>query len=78
MTDLFFTIAPFADKIVMGVLVLFSFLVLGISLERYFFLKPIDRKSVQTMRKLRDILQSGNLNEIESLAQDTNIRQVGR
>ncbi len=71
MTDLFFTIAPIADKIVMGVLVLFSFLVLGISLERYFFLRPIDRKSVQTMRKLRDILQSGNLSEIESLAQDT-------
>lgn len=71
MTDLFFTIAPVADKVVMGVLVLFSFLVLGISLERYFFLKPIVRKSTQTMRTLRDVLQSGNLKEIENLAKDT-------
>ena len=71
MTDLFFTIAPIADKIVMGVLVLFSFLVLGISLERYFFLKPVVRKSIQTMRTLRGVLQSGKLSEIENLAKDT-------
>lgn len=71
MTDLFFSIAPVADKVVMGVLVLFSFLVLGISLERYFFLKPIVRKSIQTMRTLKDILKSGNLNDLENLAKDT-------
>ena len=71
MADLFFSAAHVADKIIMLVLVLFSFLVVGISLERYFFLKPIYRKSVQAMRKIRAILQSGNLNEIESLAEDT-------
>jgi len=71
MADAFFSIAPIADKVILGVLILFSFLVLGISLERYFFLKPIHRKSLQAMRSIRAILQSGNLNEIESLAKDT-------
>lgn len=71
MGELFFSIAHIADKIVIGVLVLFSFLVLGISLERYFFLKPIHRKSLQAMRKIREILRSGKLNEVEELAQDT-------
>ena len=70
MADLFFSIAHIADKAVMGVLVLFSFIVVGVSLERYFFLKPIYRKSLQAMRKIGSILKSGNLNEVESLAQD--------
>ena len=71
MADIFFSIAPVADKIIMVILALFSFLVVGISLERYFFLKPVYRKSRQTMRKLKDILQSGKLSEMEQLAQDT-------
>lgn len=71
MADLFFSIAHIADTVVMGVLILFSFLMLGIAIERYFFLKPIYRKSVQAMKKIRAILKSGNLSEIETLAQDT-------
>ena len=71
MIDVFFSIAPVADKVIMAVLVLFSVLVLGISLERYFFLRPIYRKSVQTRSKLKTIFQSGSLTEIESLAEDT-------
>lgn len=71
MADLFFSVAHIADKVVIGVLALFSFLVAGISLERYFFLKPIYRKSMQAMRKIKLILRSGNLNEIENLALDT-------
>lgn len=71
MGEVFFSIAHIADKIVIGVLVLFSFLVVGISLERYFFLKPIHRKSLQAMRKVREILRSGNLEEIKELSQDT-------
>ncbi len=70
MADVFFSIAPIADKIIMGVLALFSCLMLGISLERYFFLKPVYRKSVQAARKIKAILHSGNLSEIEELALD--------
>ena len=71
MGEMFFSIAHIVDKIILLILALFSFLVVGISLERYFFLKSIHRKSLQAMRKVREILQSGKLNNINSLAQDT-------
>ena len=71
MADVFFSIAPYADKTIMAILLLFSLIALGISIERYFFLKSIYRKSVQTGRKLKSILQSGNLQEIKSLSHDT-------
>ena len=71
MIDLFFSIAPVADKVIMAILALFSVLVLGVSLERYFALRPLYRKSRQTRKKLKNILQSGSLNEIDSLAEDT-------
>ena len=71
MSDVFFSIAPFADKTIMAVLGLFSLIALGISIERYFFLKPIYRKSEQAAAKLKSILRSGNLKEIEVLAKDT-------
>ena len=70
-SELFFSIAPFADKAVMAVLGLMSAAALAISIERYVFLSPIYRKSMRTARKLKSILQSGNLQEMESLAQDT-------
>ena len=71
MADIFFSMAHIADQVVMGVLALFSFLVLGISLERYFFLRPRHRKSLQAIRQIRTILESGHLSEIKKLAQDT-------
>ena len=71
MSDVFFSIAPFADKAVLGVLGLFSLMALGLSIERYFFLRPVYRKSAQAAAKLKSILGSGNLKEIEDLAKDT-------
>ncbi len=70
MADLFFSIAPVVDKLIIVILAIFSVLVLGISLERYFVLKPIYRKSAQVRRKLKSMFQSGNLKELESLAED--------
>ena len=77
MIDAFFSIAPVADKIIIMVLILFSVLVLGISLERYFFLRPIYRKSIQIRNKLKTVFQSGSLNEIENLAEDRS-HPIGR
>lgn len=71
MIDMFFSIAPIADKVIIGVLIFFSLLVLGISLERYFFLRPIYRKSTQMRNKLKVIFKSGSLSEIEQWAEDT-------
>ena len=70
MADVFFSIAPVVDKLIMVILAVFSVLVLGISLERYFVLKPIYRKSAQVRRKLKSLFESGNLKELEDLAED--------
>ena len=71
MIDLFFQIAPVADKALMGVLLIFSILTVSISLERYFYLRPIYRKSLQASKKLKAIFQSGKLHDIKTLAEDT-------
>ena len=70
MIDVFFSIAPFADKAIMVILVFFSVLVLSISLERYFFIRPVYRKSIQVRRQLKMIFQSGSLKAIEGLSND--------
>lgn len=70
MIDVFFSIAPFADKVIMVILGFFSVLVLSISLERYFFIRPIYRKSTQVRRQLKAIFKSGSLKAIEGLGND--------
>ena len=70
MIDIFFSIAPFVDKAIMTVLVLFSVLVLSISLERYFVIKPVYRKSAEVRRKLKVLFKSGTLHELESFSKD--------
>ena len=72
MVDIFFSVAPFIDKAIMIILVLFSILVIGISLERYLYLRPLYRKSVQTRRKLRALFLSGSLESINTIAEDKN------
>jgi len=71
MMEMFFHIAPFVDKAIIVILLIFSVLVFGTSLERYFFLKPIYRKSRKTSLKIKEFIELGNLSEIESLAEDT-------
>ena len=67
---MFFSIAPVVDKVIIVILAFFSVLVLGISIERYFFLKPIYRKSLQIQKMLRNIFRSNALSEISNLAED--------
>ena len=48
----------------------FSVLVLGISLERYFILKPLYRKSVQAGQKLKTLFKSGDMSVLHNIAKD--------
>ena len=70
--DIFFSFATIADKAVLLVLALFSILVVGISLERYFFLRPLYRKSLRTRLQLRMIYKysSGELEKVTEIAKD--------
>lgn len=70
MIDLFFSIAPFLDKAIMVILAIFSIVVLGISLERYFYLRPLYRKTIQIRRILQNIFQYGDLSKITELSGD--------
>ena len=72
--EVFFSFADIADKIVLLVLAVFSVLVVGISLERYFFLRPLYRKSLRTSLQLRMIYKysSGELKKVEEIAKDKN------
>ena len=70
MIDIFFSIAPIMDKVIMLILLVFSILALGISLERYFILKPLYRKSVQTGQKLKAVFTSGDLHTLQTIAKD--------
>ena len=70
MTEIFFSIAPSADKLIIAILAVFSVLTMGISLERYFFLRPLYRKSVWVRRELKILLESGDFGKLQDLAQD--------
>ena len=70
--EIFFSFADIADKIIIAVLAVFSILMVGISLERYFFLRPLYRKSQRTRLQLRMIYKysSGELEKVEEIAKD--------
>ena len=70
--DIFFSFAHIADTLVMAVLALFSILTVGISLERYFFLWPIYKRSKRIRQQLRMIYQysGGELKKVEDIARD--------
>ena len=71
MIDIFFSIAPFIDKAIILILMAFSVIAVGISIERYFFLKPLYRKSTQTGQKLKTVWISGDGQALRSIAKDS-------
>ncbi len=77
MTEIFFAIAPLMDKAIMLILMVFSVLALGISLERYFVLKPLYRKSLQLGHRLKTVFKSGDMRVLESMGRD-NTHPAGR
>lgn len=70
MTDNFFAIAQVAHTVTLGLLILLSVLSLAFILERFFYVTKFKRSSQRISERLREILQSNNLAELEELAKD--------
>ena len=71
--ELFFSIAHIADKVVIVILAIFSILTVGVSLERFFYLRPLYKKSQRIRLQLQLLYKysEGDLNKVEEVAQDT-------
>lgn len=72
MTDKFFAIAQVAHEVTLWLLITLSVLSLAFILERFFVLGRVRRTSQAVADRLRDILQSNNLLELEELSRDKN------
>jgi biopolymer transport protein ExbB len=70
MTDNFFAIAQVAHVVTLWLLILLSVLSLAFILERLFTLTKIRNESARVSERLRDILQSNKLSELEDMAKD--------
>jgi biopolymer transport protein ExbB len=73
MTDKFFAIAQYAHEVTLWLLILLSVLSLAFILERFFTLGKVRRASGKIAERLRDILQSNNLSELEDLSKDKSV-----
>jgi biopolymer transport protein ExbB len=72
MTDKFFAIAQFGHEITLWVLISLSVFSLAFILERIFTLSKARSESNKVGLRIRDILQTNNLAELEDLAKDRN------
>lgn len=70
MTDNFFAIALVAHEVTLWGLVLLSVLSLAFILERYFSLRKVRTDSTAISIRLRELLQSNQLSELEDLAKN--------
>lgn len=70
MSDKFFAIAQVAHQVTLYLLILLSVLSLAFILERFFSLGRVRSASAKVSERLRDILQTNNLAELEELARD--------
>ncbi len=70
LTDRIFAFAQIADQVVLWILVLLSIVSLGIILERYFRLRTITRSSEATRAKVKNILQTQSLEDVEALSKE--------
>lgn len=73
MTDNFFAIAQVAHEVTLWVLVLLSVLSIAFILERFFTLGKIRRQSSMIAERLREILQTNNLHDLEDLSKNRNV-----
>jgi biopolymer transport protein ExbB len=73
MTDKFFAIAQIAHEVTLWLLIVLSVLSVAFILERFFALGRIRRASAKITERLRDILQSNNLAELEDMARDKEV-----
>lgn len=70
MTDKFFAIAQFGHEITLWLLVALSIFSLAFILERFFVLSKVRSESAKIRIRLREILQSNSLGDLEDLAKD--------
>lgn len=70
MTENFFAIAQVAHEVTLWTLIVLSILSLAFILERFFTLGRIRAKSAKIAERLKDILQTNNLSDLEELAKD--------
>lgn len=70
MTDKFFAIAQFGHELTLWVLIVLSIFSLAFILERFFTLAKVRKESAKMRDRVRELLQSNNLNELEDLAKD--------
>ncbi len=72
MTDNFFAIAQVAHEVTLWLLVLLSILSLAFILERFFTIGRIKRESIKVAERLREIMQTNNLHDLEDIAKNRN------
>ncbi|MBX3020831.1 MAG: MotA/TolQ/ExbB proton channel family protein [Bdellovibrionales bacterium] len=70
MTDKFFAIAQVAHEVTLWLLIILSVLSLAFILERFFTLSRVRKESEKVSGRLKEILQSNNLTELEELSRD--------
>ncbi len=70
MTENFFAIAQVAHNITLWLLILLSILSVAFILERFFTLGRVRKSSLKISDELRELLQTNNLAELETLSKD--------
>lgn len=70
MTENFFAIAMIAHEVTLWILILLSILSVAFILERFFTLGKIRAKSQIVAARVREILSSNNLSELEDLGKE--------
>ncbi len=72
MTDNFFAMAQVAHEVTLWLLIVLSILSLAFILERLFSLTKVKNESARIADRLRDLMQSNSLNELEELGKNKN------
>jgi biopolymer transport protein TolQ len=70
MTDNFFAIAQVAHTVTLWLLILLSVLSLAFILERLFTLTKVKNESAKISERLKEIMQSNQLSELEEIGKD--------
>lgn len=71
LSEKIFTIAHYADQVVLTILLIMSVLSVGMIFERFMTLKKVAENSMAVRRKIKAALLSNNLEGFEDLAKDT-------
>ncbi len=70
LTERIFSVAQIADQVVLWILVLLSVVSLGMILERFFYLRGINKSSQEVRIKVKAALQTHTIEDVESMSKD--------